>query len=93
MCRKVLDFFICIFLSNVEMSEMLRRLSFVPREYTAQSFFAHDLTFTGRRKVGAQDLVPDVYALIRWLVVIVRQPFTVDVVELTKVQAKDNGLR
>ena len=47
-----------------------------------------------RAQLGAQNLVADIFSLMRSIVVVVvRHPFPVDVVELINAQAKDNGLR
>src|SRR6056297_3342359 len=62
--------------------------AFVPREYAAESFFAHNFAFADGRKIGAQNIVPDIFSLMRSLAVVVRHPFSVDVVELIKAQAK-----
>jgi hypothetical protein len=69
--------------------QSLSNYAFVPREYAAESFFAHDFAFADGRKIGAQNIVPDIFSLMRSLVVVVRHPSPVDVVELINAQAKE----
>jgi len=73
--------------------QSLSSYAFVPREYAAESLVAHNFAFAGRTKLRTQNLVPDVLSLMRSLVVVIRHPFLIDIVELIKAKAKDNGKR
>jgi len=67
--------------------------AFVPREYAAEALVPHDFAFACGREVGTQNLIPDLFSLMRSVMIIVCQPLPVDLVELIKAQAKENGLR
>ena len=49
----------------------------VPRNNSAESLFPFDFSFSVRRKIWMENLIPDVCSLMRSLLVIVSQPFTV----------------
>ena len=61
----------------------------VPRNDSAQALLPLDFTFSCWRKTWAKNLVPDVRSLMRSLLVVVRQPFPVDVIELIQTHAKE----
>lgn len=50
---------------------------------------AHDFAFACRREIGAKNLVADVFSLMRAVRVVVRHPFSIDVIKLIKAQAKE----
>lgn len=54
----------------------------IPRNDSAQTLFPLDLAFGCRRKAWSENLVPNIRTLMRAFVVVVRQPFAVDMVEL-----------
>jgi len=49
---------------------MLRGVAVVVRNNSTQSFFLFDLTLVGRREVWAKNPVPDIFSLVRSMVVI-----------------------
>lgn len=65
----------------------LGSFAIVVRNDSAQSLFPLDLTFGCWREIRSKYLIPDICSLMRPLVIIVRQPFPVDVVELIQAKA------
>ncbi len=62
-------------------------ISVIPRNDSAQPLFPLDLTPVRGLEVWTKNLVPDIRTLMRSLIVVVRQPLPVDVVELVKAHA------
>lgn len=56
----------------------------VPGNDSAQPLFPLNLTFVRRLEIRSQNLVANVHSLMRALVIIVRQPLSVDVVKLVE---------
>ena len=66
----------------------LCRVAVVPRDDSAQPLFPLDFAFVCGREVGAKSLVSDIHSLMRAFVVVIRQPFMVDMIKM--IQAKTN---
>ena len=66
----------------------LRGVAVVVRNNSAELFFPFDFAFGRRCEIRSKHLVSDIHALMRTMVVIVRQPFAIDVVQLLHAEAE-----
>ena len=60
----------------------LRSSAIVPRDDSAQALFPFDYAFIRWCKIGAKNFVSDIHSLMRAFVVVIRQPFMVDMIKL-----------
>ena len=66
---------------------MLRSGAVIVRDDSAESCLSPNLAFVGRREIRTKNFVPDIFSLMRSMVVIIFQPFTVYVVQLIHAEA------
>lgn len=66
----------------------LRSGAVVPRDNAAEPLFSLDLTFVSRLEIRTKNLVSDIYSLMRSFVIVIRQPFMIDMIKM--IQAKTN---
>lgn len=66
----------------------LCRVAVVPRDDSAEALFPLYLALVRGLKIWSKNLVPDIYSLMRAFVVVIRQPFMVDMIKM--IQAKTN---
>ena len=65
----------------------LGSLAVIPRNDSAESLFPFNFAFSCRRKIWTENFISDVRSLMRSLLVVVRQPFTVYVIQLIQAHA------
>ena len=56
--------------------------------YSAEPLFPFDFAFGSRRETGAKNLVPNIQTLMRAMVVVVRKPLAINVVQLVFAEAE-----
>jgi len=69
-------------------SVKLRSFAVIPRNDSAEALFSLNDAFVGRLEIRTKNFVPDIYSLMRPFVVVIRQPFMVDMIKM--IQAKTN---
>ena len=67
---------------------MLRSCAVIVRDDSAEALFPLYLALVRGLKIWSKNLVPDIYSLMRAFVVVIRQPFMVDMIKM--IQAKTN---
>ena len=60
----------------------------VVRDNSTEPFFPFDFAVRCRREIGSKNLVSNIHTLMRSMVVIVRKPFAVNVIELLHAEAE-----
>ena len=62
--------------------EKLSSFSIVIRDYSAKPLFSLYHAFVGRLEIRTKNLVSDIDSLMRAFVVVIREPFMVDMIKL-----------
>lgn len=68
---------------------VLSGFSVVPGNNSTKPLLPFNLAFVGRREVRAKNRVSDVLSLMRAMVIIICQPFPIDIVEMIKAEADE----